>query len=723
MSLNFSPPPERSLVSDQDIPAELLEPTRLLCKVAEKAALGSEKGKRTNSKCSYQDRSKQSVQPAASTRSRFQKPSPNLGRAIGKTRISVLEKSAEAKAELAENECPNQQDNASECHSVAQEWERPPPKVDENQTGLESERLVCSPGSAQLEAVQPPGGVSVSEIIEQDESHLISRKKEEIIQPSLCLDQSSPLDQDKTPGTKPAVLVRSRFQRPKPNLSRAVVRREASQKDSVETKTEEESHEGKKLEQLKCEPETHSSNEVEAVPSSEVIKDQSPTKNDEVVSTAEILQTSKLKSPERSGCENLEGGAEGSPLSSAQEEALDEFASQKQHSQEENVSTTAKPATLIRRRFQRLIPNLGRSAGKRGSTALGKDAAESETGPTVAKKEHSEKVLEVTCKIQAESSQNCDAVSLDESAPKRVRYSDDLTSRSESQERQAEECHALIPTEELSEASVRHTVKELPKEESKCSTIKPAQLLRGRLQTAKPNLGREAARRETLVLEKNAVERKTEPAAAEESSPKVQQCTSEKHSSMECPVTDQGKGEKEPLPSLEIEKVLPSTEESLLNVLQSPERTSYERREEEASQLITDQEEVAECPTISGTKSDAGGESKPPAVKPAQLLRTRFQKPKPNIGRAPVRKDSAGLKKNAAEVAEQLTLDAVEKSELCHSFEHAQECLEIGQGTSPRQSTDSFRLQSLTKSPSYLHRPQETSKMSTLDPLLKSQVW
>ncbi|XP_034955752.2 transcription factor TFIIIB component B'' homolog isoform X1 [Zootoca vivipara] len=137
----------------------------------------------------------------------------------------------------------------------------------------------------------------------------------------------------------------------------------------------------------------------------------------------------------------------------------------------------------------------------------------------------------------------------------------------------------------------------------KQSTVQPTPFLRGRFQRPKPNIGRAAGRKETPSLGNEA-------AAAGTKKPELQ-----KHGpSRTLPAVPQLKSDRKKLPAEGVENRLVDMEKVIHEDPQAPS----------TSQNISDQY-PREKPTSQ--------ENKPCPIKPAQLVRGRFQRVRPNLGR------------------------------------------------------------------------------------------
>nr|XP_056703938.1 transcription factor TFIIIB component B'' homolog [Euleptes europaea] len=146
--------------------------------------------------------------------------------------------------------------------------------------------------------------------------------------------------------------------------------------------------------------------------------------------------------------------------------------------------------------------------------------------------------------------------------------------------------------------------KQNTEEESKQSAVRPVPLLRSRLQRPKPNIGRAVGRKEIQSAEKDEVTAAilgTEKSKLQKSEPNRTSSTA--------------------LQLMLGNKVLPeeASEDNLLDC---------EKTAQEDPPVPSTSQNISDCRAIRKTQED-----KPCTIKPAQLMRGRFQKARPNLGR------------------------------------------------------------------------------------------
>ncbi|KAM6363800.1 transcription factor TFIIIB component B'' homolog [Pluvialis apricaria] len=486
---------------------------------------------------------------------------------------------------------------------------------------------------------------------------------------------------------------RGRLQRPKPNLVRSFGRRETASQEKMEAKTsspnlvntdekcsEEDSREnGNEAMELEImDLDTKSEEREKKVIAKAIVRGcrqrfkpnvtrasgrkEEPGKdagNDKMSHLQPVRETEKNTDQSNRSDATSEEAAE-------KDDKVLETGSQSDETaglQEDSKQSVLKPTPLKRGRVQRPKPNLGRNVARQKDLTDEKD-------PEEQKNEGGEEEKGV---IHDENNDPClknGVMVHEDTQPCNVMLEGDVSTDSEmnsihrrqcSQEKssEAESCESEKGLSDVLEQVSDFNKGEsgLQKEEEK-TVVSSARLLRSRFQRPKPNLRMTTSRREVLDVNNKGVSQKD--ANKEES---FTECGSE------CsilPDTDKaGKDEAlQPLQSLGKEKSFGCQEVSERPRSKSPE--TFSRSEDGGLKFCLPEMNQGDTSTTNaGTDSkNTTEENKQTPLQPAQLVRNRFQRYKPNLGRAVGKKElqiSANERDKKPE-AEQLVLQKDESA-------------------------------------------------------------
>uniref|UniRef100_A0A8C8VI44 Myb-like domain-containing protein n=1 Tax=Pelusios castaneus TaxID=367368 RepID=A0A8C8VI44_9SAUR len=592
-----------------------------LCKPDEKESTA---GKSHDSKSETMETEK-GVAGKPSVRGCLRRPKPNLGRASGKTEAAVQEKS-EVKisppegaekmysVEAAESSTPEvtRETTGREIKDLETESQETGKAVIKkaavvrgrrqrfkpNVVGASGKREAFGQGEGKDETPQEPEGA-----IEKNTDHSnisgITRgettEKEGMVSETKSGSNEASCLQDggKRSVLKPAPLMRGRMQRPKPNVGKAAGRQEVltTKKDAEGEKTEV----GELVKSLR-----HCENESEAF----LITDNATGYEDSLLHS-EIVEKEATAGPEKVESVHESQFSQNEPLGSescGQEkessvdnlEDVSDFGTGDASSQKEEK--VVQPAHLLRNQSQKPQPNLDKGAGRQ---EVDKDVSEEST-----EKDnhliHSDSVcsmlpgLDSLEKDDPSDSQEVFAIPISHQSPKELSGSENVEQNKSSPSADKQEKTSAI--------AVRPH-KHISAGESKPTSLQPAQLVRSRFQRPKPNIGRVVGKKETRAAEKDGTEKKTESEGS----------ALQKDGSDDIPFTEHKlKGENEAVSS-----------EALRNTLLGCNKHTPEGESSvpDIYQNVSD-------------KQSSSQEDKPCAIKPAQLMRSRFQRARPNLGRA-----------------------------------------------------------------------------------------
>ncbi|KAM7077085.1 transcription factor TFIIIB component B'' homolog isoform 2-T2 [Ciconia maguari] len=334
--------------------------------------------------------------------------------------------------------------------------------------------------------------------------------------------------------------------------------------------------------------------------------------------------------------------------------------------QEDSKQSVLKPTPLKRGRVQRPKPNLGRTVVRQKDLTDEKDPEEEKTeGGEVEKgvihhrEENNDPWLKNDVMVH-EDAQPCNVMLEGDVSTDSEMNSIHTRQCSHGKSSEAESCESEKRLSDvLKQVSDFNTGESGPRKEEEKTVVSSARLLRSRFQRPKPNLRTTTSRKEVLDVNSKGVSQKV--TNKEES---LTQCDSE------CsilPDTDKaGKYEVlQPLESLGKEKTFGSQEVSEGPSCKSP-KTLSRSEDGELKFCLPEINQDDTLTTNAGTdsKNTTEEESKQTPLQPVQLLRSRFQRYKPNLGRA-VGKKELQISENEREKkpeAEQLVLQKDESA-------------------------------------------------------------
>ncbi|XP_038258429.1 transcription factor TFIIIB component B'' homolog isoform X7 [Dermochelys coriacea] len=532
---------------------------------------------------SSQQKEKVAVQTTHLLRNQFQRPKSNLGKEAGGGEVPGVDKDVSEDNSEKDNsliQCDSKCSILPDLDKAAKCEVMPSLQSLEKEDPADSQEIFATPISP-----QSPKKLSGSESGEQNVSPPPADTQEKTSAVAARLHSNHISQGESKPASlQPAQVVRSRFQRPKPNIGRAVGRKEtrAIEKDETEKKTETEQSALQKDESAGIPSTVHKSKGENEAVSSEASGD-------------------KLL-----GCEKQTPEGE-SPVPDIYQNVSDE-----QSRSQEDKPCAIKPAQLMRSRFQRARPNLGRAYGKKEEPVAEKVTAlvEEETGKAeesllphrvsdvnLSPKAEVEALTSFGDLAQKDGSDSCGVTS----PPKRRIQSEKLCSLEKSlscnnQQDQRKSCMSTDVESRLPNYSERFS-----SGESQQSAIKPAQLVRGHLRRPKPNLVRATRKKEALEEGENTTEEKTEGRNTEggliSCDIKSENLTSLLHTSrnlVEVASSSEDSWKKESADSIE---VVPPKRSRQSCKFQSPERLSESEsqiEQEEDSQPLYAQEKTSD---------------------------------------------------------------------------------------------------------------------------------
>ncbi|XP_049650985.1 transcription factor TFIIIB component B'' homolog isoform X13 [Accipiter gentilis] len=488
-------------------------------------------------------------------------------------------------------------------------------------------------------------------------------------------------------------LDRGRLQRPKPNLVRSSGKREAAAQEKMEAET---SSPNLVNADKKCSEEDSRRNRNEAAEVENADLDsKSEVPEKTVIAKARVRgcrqrfkpnvtrASGKKEEPEKdAGNDKMshpppKGEIEKNTDQSSKSDATSEEAAEKDDKvvdtvsqfneraglQEDSKQSVLKPTPLKRSRVQRPKPNLRRTVARQKDLTDEKDTEEEKTECGEVEKD--------VIHHRDENNDPClknDVTAHGDTQPCHVMLEGDVSTDSEmisirtrqcSQEKssEAESCESGKGLSDvLKQVSDFNIGESGPRKEEEKTVVSSALLLRSRFQRPKPNLRMTTSRKEVLNVKNKGVSQKD--TNKEES---LTQCDSECNI---LPDTDKaGKYDVlQPLKSLEKEKSLGSQEVSERPGCKSPK--TFSRSEDGELKFCLPEINQDDTSTTNAGKNITEEESKQTPLQPVQLVRSRFQRYKPNLVRA-VGKKELQISENEKEEkpgAEQLVLQKDESA-------------------------------------------------------------
>ncbi|KAM8984145.1 transcription factor TFIIIB component B'' homolog isoform 1-T1 [Ara ararauna] len=449
------------------------------------------------------------------------------------------------------------------------------------------------------------------------------------------------------------------LQRPKPNLGRSSVRREAATQKKMEAETSDLVNADEK-----CSEEYSSGNKNEATEVENTALDTKSEEPEKNVMAKTVVggcrQRFKPNTTRASGKKEEPGKDAGNETVSHRQtkeeteknidqsdrsDATSEEAAEKGDKiletvpqsngtaglQQDGKQSMLKPAPLKRGRLQRPKPNLGRSVARQKDLTAEKapeeektEGGELEKGVVHHKDENNDPCLENDVTVHKDTQPGNMMLEGDVSTDSEINSIQEKSSEAESCENEK----GLSDT--LKQVPDFNTRESGPQKEEEKTIVSSVQLPKTRFQRPKPNLSMATSRKKVLDVNNTGVSQ--EDTYMEGS---LAQCDSE------CsilPDTDNaGKHQVlQPLKLLGKEKSVGSHEVSESPSCKSPEKFSRS----EDGELMSCLPKISQDDTsATNAYKNSTGECKQTPLQPAQLVRRRFQRYKPNLVRAVVRKE------------------------------------------------------------------------------------
>nr|XP_060617678.1 transcription factor TFIIIB component B'' homolog [Anolis sagrei ordinatus] len=420
-------------------------------------------------KSTVQENSKQTVlKPAPLARGRMQRPKPNLGCVVrrqggsakniasedGKTPVVA----GEAEKTLKQHDCSGALLNKNKTEAVAYEAGMPQSEVLQNKIVTSAETEDCMPTS--------PGKRPLEFESHEFKNTSLSSKSLEIMVDAAVRDSSLQQDQ-KEIFAETESSVKSHCHNPKQSLGKATEKEEASQAGKGLLRT---THDSETTE------ESLEATLSEIVPLSDLLEESSADAPEAVA-----LKPLQLSPPNLSGSKGGEPSKES--RSSDIQKSVSLGSSSKQNLQGESKDSVVQPTLPLRSRFQKPKPNIGRAVARK------------ETQPFVT----NEATVTHT-EIEKSEQQKCDPTRMSTVVAKPPQFSttEALEKRSlGTAKMNQEDPHQSSTSKNILDPFLRKK----PIQEGKPCAIKPAQLVRGLSQKAKPSPGRIKEKKEGHVSE------------------------------------------------------------------------------------------------------------------------------------------------------------------------------------------------------------------------------
>ncbi|XP_075448111.1 transcription factor TFIIIB component B'' homolog isoform X4 [Ascaphus truei] len=616
---------------------------------------GAEAGAMAEELCAPQDECKLSaIKPAALARGRLHRPKPNVAR------VSARKGKPEARGETEEerndaatedvSKIPPTPTEESSISVNCEDQEREASPVDERcrPEDSASSPLACS--SPKYSHSEPTESALPS--IGEHDSVSVDVGKGDTQESSVSLGSSSePENNSVTVNTNPPV--RGRLQRPKPSLG-TIAGRKVAVIEKEEEKTKGEDGSGIKR------TETAFSNvhqETNVAPKASSVSEENLTKGEVTMDDQECSNVFHPVECLAVCPENIEGRPDFQQSSTLKH--ID-FAEEVASSQENTKPAALKPAVFTRGRLQRPKPNVGRRAASRREVFASQEAtkrgdsreAEKDTGveqhtgdqlpsdPNAVKCDEENASFPRNANKESSSSPGRAANLSDSSIQQALQSEGALSSVNV-----AKEEISTSPLDHVKDNTAQMSVMcneefSSSQEERKAVLLKPAVPTRGRFQRPKPNVGRAAART-GLSASQETTKGETNDAGKEQGID---------HTLTTLTISSTSKNE-EPVSSSQsmVKNVFSNSENAVcLSGKHVEEETQLNKLEDDASiSVLTEcnHENTIKVPALTQEATIFEGQSTQTAVKP---MRSRFQKPKPNIGRAAGKKETPVVVKKDA---------------------------------------------------------------------------
>ncbi|XP_074851513.1 transcription factor TFIIIB component B'' homolog isoform X2 [Carettochelys insculpta] len=599
----------------------------------EKGGKVSETESQSSETCCSQEGGRQSVlKPAPLMRGRMQRPKPNVGRAVGRREVR-----------------PTKNDVEDEKNEFREAVKRLTPCEDKSgalltagDAACNENILLCSDLSNKETTARPDQAVLMDIDRCSQNKTLASERCEQEKESSSVDDLEGVSDvgikgsssQDENIIVQTVHLSKNQFQKPMPSLGEEVGGEEVPEvdKDISENNTEKDNS-------LKCDSKCRmlanldKPAKCEVLPSLQLLEKENPADSQEILGTTISLPSPKKLSRSESGEQNE------SPPPADNQEKTSAAAVQLHNiliSQGESKSTSVQPAQLVRNRFQKPKPNIGRAVGRKETQATGKDDAgkKPESDGSVLPKDESAGTPTTVLKLNGEN----------EAAPSEA-SGDKLLGC----EKCTAEGESSVPDIYQNVSHVQSSIgtEKSNSQEVKPCAIKPAPLVRSRFQRARPNLGRIYGKIEEPVSEEVTAPVEEERGKTKESpiphrdsdvplSPKAEAEARTSFADLAQKDGSVSSGVTSPTQSIQSEKH------------GSPEKSLSCNNQRGQRKICTSSDVESRLPNYS-ERSSSGEESKPSAIKPAQLAKGHLQRPKPNVVRATRKREIPGERENTTE--------------------------------------------------------------------------
>ncbi|PKU47520.1 hypothetical protein llap_2162 [Limosa lapponica baueri] len=585
---------------------------------------------RSNETAGLQEDSKQSVlKPTPLKRGRVQRPKPNLGRSVARQKDLTDEKDAEEEKREGgeveegvthgENNDPCLKNDVMVCEDI-----QPSNVMLEGTVSTDSEmnsvhRRQCSQEkSSEAESYESEKGLS-------DGLKQVSDFK---------TGESGPQKEEEKTVLSSARLRRSRFQRPKPNL-----RMTTSRKEVLDVNNKGVSQEDTKKEEslTQCDSDCSILPDTDKVGKYEVLRPSEPLGKEKSFDSQEVSERPSCKSPKTlSGLEDGELKFCLPEMNQDDTSTTNTSTDSKNTTEEGSKKTPPQPVQLVRSRFQRYKPNLGRAVGKKELQ--------------ISENEREKKPEAEQLALQKDESANT-VISENEA----ILCQADVLSKEEQEQQEAPQVPCISESILCEQSSAEKSTSQ----EGKLGVLKPEQFILNGSPRTRPSLERADSEKEPLTVQKLS-------APIDE----------EVHKNEDLPVTEES---EEPLSSkskddmevmfvgnlakndnLDI-NIKSMKSETLDSSKESPNCHSKGGQEEDLSTDATGS--IQDTIERSTDKLSSGEESKQSDTKPLHRPKEPLRKPRPNLVRVT-------RKRNYTEEAENREGDKAENK-------NAEVCLEL----------------------------------------------
>ncbi|XP_044302364.1 transcription factor TFIIIB component B'' homolog isoform X3 [Varanus komodoensis] len=443
----------------------------------------------------------------------------------------------------------------------------------------------------------------------------------------LVCKKSTSLDRSKQPVLKPAPLTRGRMQRPKPNLERAA-RRQKEPVKSIEADEGKAAAEAEKplveseynSTELLSEDTTEATTYEADIPLSEALA------NKPAASSVEVILAHTGQSPVKSPLECESQKPQNIPLSNNSVEDVTVLAASDFSLQQEQKQTSAEIELSPKICSLSLKDNLGKLPEKEEPLRTEEERLRNKNETETAEKS----LIHITNECIESSNLDEHPAETQEAVTKNEIH---LCPQNFSSFKSSEPNEALLSPDVQKKLSVS---KQNSEGKSEQSVIQPTALLRGRFQRPKPNIGRAIGRKEM-----QSVDRKAVAAGFGNEKSELQESGFTRTPS----VITQLHCDSKVLPAEVLEERLVDTKEVIQEDSPVPG----------TSQKISEQ--------ISSGKP-IFHEDKPCTIKPAQLVRGRFQRARLNLGRMNGKREESVTENVSAPVEGEVQKMEMEKDDL-----------------------------------------------------------